>query len=33
LQGAPKYGETEWNWDREQGRQVYDYYKVPPYWL
>jgi sporulation protein YlmC with PRC-barrel domain len=32
LKGAPKYGETEWSWDREQGRKVYDYYKVPPYW-
>jgi hypothetical protein len=33
LKGAPKYGETEWNWDRDQGRKVYDYYKVPPYWM
>jgi hypothetical protein len=32
LERAPKYGDTEWNWDREQGRKVYDYYKVPPYW-
>jgi hypothetical protein len=32
LQGAPKYGTTEWTWDREQGQRVYDYYKVPPYW-
>jgi sporulation protein YlmC with PRC-barrel domain len=32
LKGAPKYSETEWSWDREQGRKVYDYYKVPPYW-
>jgi PRC-barrel domain len=33
LKGAPKYGATEWNWDRDQGRKVYDYYKVPPYWM
>ena len=26
-------GATEWNWDRDQGRKVYDYYKVPPYWM
>jgi hypothetical protein len=32
LKGAPKYGDTEWDWDRDQGRKVYDYYKVPPYW-
>jgi hypothetical protein len=32
LKGAPKYGDTEWNWDRDQGRKVYDYYKVTPYW-
>ena len=29
LKGAPKYGDTEWNWDRDQGRKVYDYYGVP----
>jgi hypothetical protein len=32
LKGAPKYGDAEWNWDQDQGRKVYDYYKVPPYW-
>jgi PRC-barrel domain len=32
LKGAPRYGDTEWTWDRDQGRKVYDYYKVPPYW-
>jgi hypothetical protein len=32
LKGAPKYGENEWTWDRDQGQKVYDYYKVPPYW-
>jgi PRC-barrel domain len=32
LTGAPKYGNTEWSWDQDQGRKVYDYYKVEPYW-
>jgi hypothetical protein len=33
LKGAPKYGETEWSWDREQGRKIHEYYQVPPYWM
>ena len=34
LKGAPKYAAgTEWVWDAERGRMVYDYYKVPPYWM
>ena len=33
LKGAPKYDPAnEWDWDREQSRQVYEYYKVPGYW-
>jgi hypothetical protein len=32
LKGAPRYGASEWNWDREQGRKIYDYDRVPPYW-
>jgi hypothetical protein len=32
LKGAPKYGDTEWTWDRDQERKVYDYYKIPPDW-
>jgi hypothetical protein len=32
LQGAPKYGNTEWDWSRDQGRTVYDYYNARPYW-
>jgi hypothetical protein len=32
LQGAPKYGNTEWDWNRDQGRKVYDYYGARPYW-
>ena len=34
LKGAPKYDPAkEWNWTGEQGRKVYDYYAVPPYWM
>ena len=34
LKGAPKYDPNkEWNWTGEQGRKVYDYYAVPPYWI
>jgi hypothetical protein len=34
LTGAPKYNPSDdWTWDREQGRKVYDYYGVPPYWM
>ena len=33
LKGAPKYDPAhEWDWDREQSRKVYDYYKAPGYW-
>jgi PRC-barrel domain protein len=32
LKGAPKYGNTEWDWNRDQGRKVYDYYSARPYW-
>jgi len=34
LKGAPKYGPSDdWAFDREQGQKVYDYYRVPPYWM
>jgi hypothetical protein len=33
LDRAPKYSDsTGWNWNRENDRRVYDYYRVPPYW-
>ena len=33
LKGAPKFDSAdEWDWDGEQSRKVYDYYKVPGYW-
>jgi hypothetical protein len=31
---APKYrGNEEYDWNEENGRRVYDYYGVPPYWM
>jgi hypothetical protein len=33
LKKAPKYSSsTDWNWNRENDRRVYDYYKTDPYW-
>jgi hypothetical protein len=33
LKKAPKYNRsTDWNWNRENDRRVYDYYKTDPYW-
>jgi hypothetical protein len=33
LDKAPKYNKsTDWNWNRDNERRVYDYYKAPPYW-
>jgi hypothetical protein len=35
LRGAPGYtGDNNWDWDdRKRAQQVYDYYRVPPYWM
>lgn len=31
---ASKYSQsTSWNWNRDNDRRVYDYYKTPPYWI
>lgn len=33
LDRAPKYTEsTGWNWNRDNDRRVYQYYRVDPYW-
>jgi PRC-barrel domain len=33
LDKAPKYSKsTDWDWNRDNDRRVYDYYKAPPYW-
>jgi len=34
LDRAPKYSEsTSWNWNRDNDRRVYDYYRTEPYWI
>jgi len=34
VERAPKYrGSEEYDWNEENGRRVYDYYGVPPYWM
>ena len=35
LKGAPNYAnDNDWDWeDRKRAQQVYDYYRVPPYWM
>ena len=33
LAKAPKYSESQgWNWNRENDRRVYHYYRANPYW-
>jgi len=33
LDKAPRYSKsTDWNWNRDNDRRVYDYYNTPPYW-
>jgi hypothetical protein len=33
LDKAPKYSRSQdWNWNRENDRRIYDYYRVQPYW-
>ncbi len=33
LDNAPKFNESRgWNWNRDNDRRVYDYYRVRPYW-
>ena len=35
LKGAPNYAnDNDWDWeDRKRAQQVFDYYRVPPYWM
>lgn len=33
IEGAPNYGEDDESWYSDNGRRVYDYYGVPPYWM
>ena len=33
LKGAPKFtSSTDWGWNRENDKNVYDYYRARPYW-
>ena len=33
VEAAPKYRDGSDEWYRNNGRSVYDYYGVPPYWI
>ncbi|MGO4843958.1 PRC-barrel domain containing protein, partial [Rhizobiaceae sp. 2RAB30] len=34
VEGAPHYSPDQpYDWDADNGRRIYDYYGVPPYWL
>ncbi|MCJ7994996.1 PRC-barrel domain-containing protein [Rhizobium cremeum] len=33
IERAPRFRSEDRDWYRENGRSVYDYYGVPPYWM
>jgi hypothetical protein len=33
IEGAPRYSDDDDSWYNDNGRRVYDYYGVPPYWM
>lgn len=33
VEAAPKHRDDSEDWYRDNGRSVYDYYGVPPYWI
>lgn len=33
VESAPSYHDDDYVWSKENGRRVYDYYGVPPYWM
>ncbi|MNT48271.1 PRC-barrel domain protein [compost metagenome] len=33
IEGAPRLADDDGNWYRDNGRNVYDFYGVPPYWI
>jgi hypothetical protein len=33
LEGAPKYSGEDYDWIAANGRNIYDYYGVSPYWM
>jgi hypothetical protein len=33
IEGAPSYADDDDNWYNDNGRRLYDYYGIPPYWM
>ncbi|KAA0700043.1 PRC-barrel domain containing protein [Neorhizobium sp. P12A] len=33
IEGAPSYADDDDTWYADNGRRVYDYYGIPPYWM
>lgn len=33
IEGAPRLADDDGDWYRDNGRNVYDFYGVPPYWI
>ncbi len=34
IEKAPKYASNEeYEWNRQNGTRIYDYYGIPPYWM
>lgn len=34
VENAPKFSsDDDYDWNRENGKRVYDYYGIPPYWV
>ena len=33
IERAPRYADEDRDWYRDNGRSVYDFYGVPPYWI
>ncbi|SMC73825.1 PRC-barrel domain-containing protein [Rhizobium sp. RU36D] len=33
VEKAPRYEDDDAYWSKDNGRRVYDYYGVPPYWM
>ncbi|PPJ47955.1 photosystem reaction center subunit H [Rhizobium sp. KAs_5_22] len=33
IEGAPRLADDNGDWYRDNGRNVYDFYGVPPYWI
>ncbi|WP_337267946.1 PRC-barrel domain-containing protein [Oryzifoliimicrobium ureilyticus] len=33
IENAPSYSDDDDSWYHDNGRRVYDYYGIPPYWM